>query len=135
MVQEAERVGPRLQLRRVLKPTKPSQRASSDVNAFRNGKRGRGRILGAMSRQEKEVRTRIIRKIRKAPRTESYAVVDEVRDAIVSWAGFTPDRDAFAASANKRFPKFWDKKQDAFSQNWNDPEKPEKLWINAPFSR
>ena len=63
-------------------------------------------------------------------KTESYAVINPVRDQILQWAGFTPTIDAFAERCNARFPRYWDKSMDAFRQDWG----PEVLWVNAPFS-
>ena len=63
-------------------------------------------------------------------RTETYTVLNGVRDAICDFAGFTPSVDAFAERGNARFNKFWDKEADAFRQTWGK----HKLWMNPPFS-
>lgn len=64
--------------------------------------------------------------------TESYAVIDSWRDKIVEWSQLDMSKavDAFASHQNRRFPRFWDKKQDALIQNWRH----ETLWINCPWS-
>ena len=49
--------------------------------------------------------------------TESYAVVDYWRDKILDLFQIQPTIDAFAPKANRRFRRFWDKKQDAMLQN------------------
>jgi hypothetical protein len=72
-------------------------------------------------------RVRSVREQR-AWKTEAYAVTDEWRDKIVQFAGFWPDRDAFAQKCNARFKYFW---EDAFKEDWSE----ERLWINAPFSK
>ena len=70
-------------------------------------------------------------KMKKAWRTETYTVIDQVRDHVCAFAGFTPSIDAFAEKGNARCPLYWDKKIDAFQQNWGL----HKLWMNPPFSR
>ena len=42
----------------------------------------------------------------------------------------TPTRDAFASKLNARFPKYWDRDDDAFAQDW---AREDLLWINPPF--
>ena len=71
------------------------------------------------------------RKRAAAWKTETYIVLDQVRDAVCAFAGFTPVVDAFAEKENARFPKYWDNKADAFKQDWGK----HKLWLNPPYSR
>jgi len=42
-------------------------------------------------------------------------------------------RDAFASSANHRFPAYWTREEDAFAQPW-DYATAGPLWANPPFS-
>ena len=64
-------------------------------------------------------------------RTRDYAVRQEVVEEIIKKFGCeVPVLDAFATPENRRFPKFWDLKKDAFSQNWNEAG---FLWVNPPF--
>ena len=59
-----------------------------------------------------------------------YKVVDKWRDIILKYFEdnhkFNPTVEAFANSANKRFPKFY---KAAFKVFWSEP-----LWIHPPFA-
>ena len=69
-------------------------------------------------------------KVRNAWKSETYTVLDTVRDHICAFAGFQPVVDAFADHNNARCPYYWDESMDAFQQDWGK----HILWINPPFS-
>ena len=70
-------------------------------------------------------------KIQRAWKKETNIVLNQVRDDICAFAGFQPQVDAFAEKANARFPLYWDRRANAFRQDWSR----HKLWINPPYSR
>ena len=55
-------------------------------------------------------------KVANAWRTETYIVLDAVRDQVCAFAGFTPRIDAFADKGNSRFHYFSDRNDDAFTK-------------------
>ncbi len=57
-------------------------------------------------------------------RTEEYVVQKRHMGHILSEFGVKPTVDAFASRANARFPRFWTKEEDAFTQLWGG----EVLW-------
>jgi len=65
---------------------------------------------------------------------EDYAVVPELVAEACGRLGFSPVRDAFATPANHRFPAYWTRGDDAFTQSW-DYATADPLWVNTPFSR
>jgi len=70
---------------------------------------------------------------------ENYAVLHELVQEACSRLGIAPVRDAFATPTNRRFPAFWTKAEEAFTQAWVPwyPWYPGSgaLWANAPFFR
>ena len=63
--------------------------------------------------------------------SHDYAVREDLVQTIVdAFGGNVPSVDAFASKENRRFPKFWDTKKNAFKQDWG---KERLLWINPPF--
>ena len=67
----------------------------------------------------------------KSWKTNDYAVKKELVKKIITEFGIEePEVDAFATMENRRFPRYWDRRKDAFAQNWS---KPRCLWINPPF--
>ena len=69
-------------------------------------------------------------------KTEAYAVLPSLKQAILAWAGVSgrvqqSRVDAFAQKCNAQFPRYWTQAQDAFSKDLGR----DHLWINVPFSR
>ena len=53
-----------------------------------------------------------------------------MKDIVETFGLNVPSVDAFASKENRRSPKFWDTKVEAFKQDWG---KEPLLWINPPF--
>ena len=70
-------------------------------------------------------------KCKAAWHTETYVVLNDVRDQICAFAGFIPLIESFASNTNACCYYYWDKNDDAFTKNWGE----HKLWLNPPFSR
>ena len=62
--------------------------------------------------------------------TETFTVTAEWVQRIVQFSDLEPTIDAFASKGNQRFPRYWTRQDDAFSQDWST----EVIWANPPFS-
>ena len=58
-----------------------------------------------------------------------HCIADKWFGKILKFSQMSPTVDAFAASRNARFEKFWTKSEDAFLKDWSQ----EILWIHPPF--
>ena len=99
---------------------------------------GHGTLSSSPPSHWRDIGTTTLAPWRSRPRrsawfTCDYAVRSDLVDLVVQrFGGNVPTVDAFASRQNKRFPKFWDIKKDAFSKDWSTED---LLWINPPFDK